>query len=316
MFGKKYSNISDNRRLRFHHFLEDKIYSVMRKYGIKGSNRLGNIIQNVIPLPSIDGPVIVRTNLGFYMLVDPLKDHGLEKNIFAYGVYEKGTLNFLISILNLGDIFFDVGANIGLMSITAAIVVGTQGQIYSFEPLSEVYNVLQYNITLNQLKNVKTNKIALGSKEESRMIYEKPHISKGSASFLKTDNSLNGEQIQIQTVDKFISQNNIGKIKAIKIDVEGWELEVLKGATHLLSRRDAPIIIIEYSNMHPIYKGEQIDIFNFILNINNYDIYKLKRGNNAISSLYKISSPEKLPWHDNLFCFLPCHRERVGSHMF
>lgn len=315
MCKKMYSNLSDDRRLRFHRFLEEKIYSVMRKYGIRGSNRLGQAIQNVIPLPSVDGPTIVRTNLGFYMLVDPLNDQGLEKNIFTYGTYERGTLNFLNSVLTAGDIFFDVGANIGLMSITAAIVVGTKGQIYSFEPLSDIYNVLQYNITLNQLHNITAYKIALGSKEESRIIYEHPEISRGSASLLKTENSSKGELIQIQTVDKFVYQNNIEKIRAIKIDVEGWELEVLKGATHLLSRRDAPIIIIEYSNMHPVYNGKPIDIYDFILNINNYEIYKLKRGNNAIGSLCKVDSPEKLPWHDNLFCFLPFHRECSACHM-
>lgn len=90
----------------------------------------------------------------------------------------------------------------------------------------------------------------------------------------------------------------------LKIDVEGWELEVFKGSKNLLSGENAPIVCVEYTEEHPTYNGSSIDIYNFILTINRYKIFRLQKSKEVSSKLVQIKSIRDLPKYDNLFCFL------------
>ena len=98
--------------------------------------------------------------------------------------------------------------------------------------------------------------------------------------------------------------------------MEGWELEVLKGGRNILSRADAPILCIEYSKLHPLYGGTAENIYAYISDINHYQVYRLIRGKERVSKLIKINAIHDLPEHDNIFCFLPCHKETIDKHLF
>jgi len=312
MITREYTDLSSDRRIKFSRFLETNILSTLANHGFKGISKLRKIAKKT--MPSVTEPVIVPTTLGFRLLVDPIKDKGLENILYHHGIYEAGTLYILRNILNPQDIFFDVGANIGLMSITASTVVGNKGHVYSFEPLKDICDIIQINIKINEIQNISVYNKALGSKKDRKPIFEHGEI-RGSASLIKTEYNDREHIIEIDTVDNFISENKIEKVKAIKIDVEGWELEVLKGSNNLLSSIDAPIIIIEYSNLHPVHNGCLIDIYNFLLAVNKYEIYKLKRGKEVVSPLVKIETDKQLPEHDNLFCFLPSHKGKVSINL-
>ena len=111
-------------------------------------------------------------------------------------------------------------------------------------------------------------------------------------------------------------ENRINRVDCIKIDVEGWELEVLKGAANTLSGPTAPICIIEYSTLHPTYGGDTQDIYTLLCENNSYRIFCLKRGKEKPSRLLEIEDKENLPKHDNLFCFMPEHIEKLPSRIF
>ncbi len=90
----------------------------------------------------------------------------------------------------------------------------------------------------------------------------------------------------------------------LKIDVEGYELEVLKGGKNLLENSNAPDICIEYSINHPQFGGSSSEVFRFIKDINKYRVYKLKYRREIPSKLVEIHTEQDLPRADNLFCFL------------
>ncbi len=270
--------------------------------------RLCRIIFSLF-MPASDKGGICPTLYGFEILLNQL-DKGIERVIYYHGVYEAGTLYVLKECLREGDVFLDVGANIGFISLAAASFVGTSGKVYSFEPLPETFEMLRTNLSINNITNVGIYNIALGSTKESMPIYDNDKFGRGSASLMRLNGAQNnGREISVDTLDAFISCAKVNNIRMLKIDVEGYELEVLEGAKKLLSHSNAPIICIEYSNIHPIKGGKPLDIYRFIKRVNDYQVYKLRRGKSIPSKLVRIERADELPYHDNLFCFLRRHLE-------
>ena len=259
-------------------------------------------------------PVICSTAHGFKMLLNPARDalRGIEPTIFLTGTYETGTLHVFRKILRRGDVVIDIGANIGLMSLYAAKLVGKAGEIMSFEPMMEEYDVLLKNIHLNRFEHVHAHNIALGAKNERKWIYAHPEINRGSSSLVKSSGGIAVTEVEIATLDDFLflhpKKNNI---RLVKIDVEGWELEVLKGAKSLLASRHAPALCVEYSSAHPLEGGELTEIWRFLSSVNSYRCFKLMLGKEKVSQLIPVRDVPDLPTHDNLFCFLPYQLEQL-----
>jgi len=256
----------------------------------KGSSRLGSLVAKLLT-PKPKGPTLVQTRHGFDIIcMDPINDRGVERQLYLYGTYEAGTLSIMEKCLRKGDIFIDVGANIGLMSIFASQIVGSNGKIYSFEPEPETFAILKKNIEINKIENIYIYNFALGDKKSKAFIYTNPYAGRGSASLIKPVDQKDSKkyEVSIETLDDFISTHDIKKVRMLKIDVEGWELNVLKGADRLLKSSQAPIISIEYSKFTQAKGGKLLDLYYYILSINNYHIYKLRKGKEIPSRLVKI----------------------------
>ena len=246
---------------------------------------------------------MVETTFGFKIHLDPLFDKNIENVIYERGVYEQGTVSVLQDFLRSGDTFVDVGANIGWLSLVAANKVGNQGQVYAFEPVPSTFEILTSNKELNQFSQITLNQFALGNKEEILTIYPEKE-NRGGASILNHQ-SENGIQIEVRILDKLKLESTIN---VIKIDVEGFELDVLKGAINTI-KKDKPNLIIEHS-IDRNNTAEQFEIYNWLLELEIYKIYKLKNGKERKSILIEIKSHQDLPEHDNIFCIPNKRRNR------
>jgi hypothetical protein len=135
---------------------------------------------------------------------------------------------------------------------------------------------------------------------------------------MKPSEGLTGHKstIDIDKLDDVVIEKAIQSIRMMNIDVEGWELEVLKGSRNLLSRSDAPILCIECSKLHPVQGGTTENIYTFVTEINRYQVYRLSRGKERISKLIEIETIDDLPKHDNIFCLMPHHKERLDKSLF
>ena len=172
---------------------------------------------------------------------------------------------------------------------------------------------LTYNIRINHKTNVQTFSLALGSKDDRATVYEHASVSRGSATLIRPDRASDGHPIRVRTLDEVVSTNPLHQIRCVKIDVEGWELEVLKGSPDLLTSPNAPILLIEYSRLHPVHGGRPTDIYDLLRSANSYELYALTRGKAEPSALRLIEHVDQLPYHDNIFCFLPAHRRQLPS---
>lgn len=280
-----------------------KLIQPLVNTNIKGSSRLARIISKLfIPKPEKNG-VVIKTIYDFELLVDPVKDIGVERSLYYLGTYEQGTLHIIKNILTGGNTFVDVGANIGLMSVFASQIVGKSGRVISFEANPDTKKILEYNLSLNNIGNVTTSGFALGSENGEGKIYTNLHINRGSASLLKSENSGENYPVKIIRLDQF-KEIDLSEIHLMKIDIEGYELEALKGSEEILKRINAPMLIIECSKERENYNGSADEIYHYLKKLNSYRFFKLKKSKEKISELIEIKTAGELPSHSNIFCFL------------
>lgn len=161
----------------------------------------------------------------------------------------------LISRLQLGDIVYDIGANIGFYTILLAKVVGEKGEVVAFEPEKESFERLQDNLKLNSLTNVRTFKKALGNEMGEAKLYLGQTI--GNFSLVKTyGKEIDYQKVEIVKGDWLVKTQNLPIPTAVKIDVEGYEYAVLQGLRYTLSRPNLKIICCE---VHPLLLPSGVD---------------------------------------------------------
>jgi FkbM family methyltransferase len=140
---------------------------------------------------------------------------------------------------------FDVGANIGATSIEYAEVF-KDADIYSFEPVKSTYNILKSST--HSEKRINTYNCALGKEETRVTIHLRSNNELNSINPQRNvawESDIGKEEIDVNTVDNFCSTNNINEIDILKIDTEGFELNVLSGASNMLSRNKIKYIYAE-----------------------------------------------------------------------
>lgn len=281
-------------------------YLSLYLYGLKGVGYLRKKLCSWLVSPP-EGSSICPTLFDVDILVDPSDSIG--KSIYYYGEYEAGTLSVLKDFLRAGDVFLDVGAYIGFHACVVAKFVGKSGLVYAIEPNPEIYKILLTNIRINKLTNISSLEIALGAEESETYIYDCNRTNVGAASLIRPQgvSEESGKLVRVTTIDRLIENKQLRIPTLIKIDVEGFELNVLKGAKTLLEGSQAPMLCVEYSNLHPQCHGAPRDIYRLIKSVNDYSFYKLKHGKEEPSKLVRITREQELPDHDNVFCFLNKH---------
>ncbi|MNK33139.1 Methyltransferase domain protein [compost metagenome] len=156
----------------------------------------------------------------------------------------------------------DVGANIGEVSLGLAYRY-PNASVYGFEPHPVTFQKLKNNHSLNQMKNVQLLNLGLGSKK-SEVHFEERAIGNPGMNRVTADPGKSAHQIQITTLDSFIAENQVPEVSVIKIDVEGYEHEVLKGAVDLLTHTK-PVLFIELDDSNLMEQGSNAtDFIQFI----------------------------------------------------
>lgn len=198
----------------------------------------------------------------FYMQLNP-SEH-IQQQLFWYGYYEKELGTLIKKILEPGDVFLDVGANIGYFSLLAAKQQAT-AKVIAFEPISSVFEKLEENISINNAKNVTAIKVAVGKKNEDKEIFIAGADNMGMSSFQKPDNySGVTEMVRVITIDEWIRTSGLSKINLIKFDIEGSELAALEGMNEAL-QNFKPLIITEINPAAlKAFNLVPADIFNYL----------------------------------------------------
>ena len=146
-----------------------------------------------------------------------------------------------VSHLREGMTVMDVGANLGLYSLLASRAVGPSGKVYAFEPVPEIFARLKEHIALNNAANVIPVPIALSNEKGVAKMSVR---GSGSSFFRHLSNEF--VEVQVERLDDFVEREGIERVDAIKIDVEGAELKVIRGADKTI-RHNKPILMVEFN---------------------------------------------------------------------
>lgn len=166
--------------------------------------------------------------------------------IYWRGAHDWAPIFVLEDNLNKGDTFIDVGANQGEYTLWAARKIGKMGFIVAYEPSEDLFGQLSTNITLNESISppIHLRKIGLSDKPGKLKLYTKPGKNEGVNTLFPTkDHACLVGEVPLTTLDLEIQRLEITKLSLMKIDVEGAELHVLKGAKHTLAVLKPKLII-------------------------------------------------------------------------
>jgi FkbM family methyltransferase len=158
-----------------------------------------------------------------------------------FGVFEVATVRRLRSLLRPGDRAIDVGANIGFMTLHMASRVGTAGQVHSFEPVPGNRARLEQAIADNGFPQVHVHPEGLGEKADHTVIYDFTSSGAHAESSLRPLHAnATAVPCEIVRLDEVVTD----PVRLIKVDVEGAEVGVFRGATELI-RACKPHLIVE-----------------------------------------------------------------------
>lgn len=183
----------------------------------------------------------VTTNLRRYGLkfrYDPNSYIG--QYVYYRGIFEEKILRTIEECLLPGDTFVDVGANIGLHTVVAAKLIGPQGRVIAFEPQSMCRARVLQNISLNDLQNVKLHPYAVGREPGTAKIYNIDGSNDGQATLRPERENCPHEDVSVVPLDSMAVSDCV-----MKIDVEGAEMEVIRGAWKTLQEQRARHVFVE-----------------------------------------------------------------------
>lgn len=157
------------------------------------------------------------------------------------GRAERATLE---KIVRPGMTVLDVGGNIGLYTVLLSRLVGPAGRVVSFEPDPELFRLLRENCALNGCTNVEAHNLALGRRRD-RLVLRKLILNSGDNTLGQGGSRHFRQEVAIEVValDEFLPGL---RPDLVKIDVQGWELEVLRGMERLLATEPPPALLLEF----------------------------------------------------------------------
>src|SRR6185503_6199401 len=144
--------------------------------------------------------------------------------------YEPETFRFFRENVKKGDTVLDIGGHIGLFAVVAARLAGPTGKVFSFEPTPYTRGVMKKVIDLNNCSEmIEIREEAISSQSGSAVFFDTGDTISNANSLVKTERSKQEIPVTLVSVDEFASEHRLN-VDCMKIDVEGAELDVLKGA--------------------------------------------------------------------------------------
>jgi FkbM family methyltransferase len=196
-------------------------------------------------------PVWVQIEPQVKMLLD--SNDLISRVILETGVWDEATWLAIQRQLSGGATFVDIGAHEGYCSLKAARIVGPNGRVLAIEPNPEMVRVLRDNVLASAATVISIEPLACSDSEAVADLFVAGQFNTGSSSLSETNAGLGGAvrttyRVPTCRVDSIVQRSGVSRVDVVKIDVEGSEFQVLKGAQETLARY-RPVLVVELDDV-------------------------------------------------------------------
>lgn len=217
---------------------------------------------------------VATVDLPWGMQIDVNLNDSIGSEIFKQRIFDLAVSECAWRLLSLGDHALDAGGNIGYMTLLFAGKVGESGRVHSFEPHPQVGEALEKNVARVNRRNgasplVTVHHCALGSSRGEASLFESDYfaINQGTASIahVPEDEQKPGSKrhmVEVETLDELFPTESFA---LLKVDVEGFELEVLQGAEKLLSSGRVAHVIYEDHTLGGSGLGDRLTSYGYTI---------------------------------------------------
>lgn len=171
---------------------------------------------------------------------------------------------FIARHVPVGGTFVDAGANIGAYSLAAARQVGPEGRLLAFEAHPGTHEFLRWNLEANGFGWAKTFQVALGE-QEAAITLEVEEANPGETHVASGPPEANAARVRMRRLDDVLREEGVAAIDYLKIDVEGFELPVLRGAMRVLAASPRVAVQTEMQARHAARYGHDLDDIGLLL---------------------------------------------------
>jgi len=222
-------------------------------------------------------------------------DEGIDLSIYIFGAFEHSTVKALKTLVKEGDTVFDIGANIGSHTLNLAKTVHPHGHVVAFEPTDFAFQKLKNNLALNpSLEAIVTaEQIYLTANRNDQVqdyLYSSwPLHSESNLHQKHFGKLMSAQNATAERLDDYIQRKGITQLRAIKLDVDGHELQVLQGAIQCLERF-RPILVMELA---PYLYNEKPDSFEKLLELLKKYKYRYRTYGSRIAQVLNAAQLRK-----------------------
>jgi FkbM family methyltransferase len=190
----------------------------------------------------------------------------------------------LYPLIGKDNVVFDVGSNLGDVCLTAATLVGPGGKVYAFEPDPVSYAKLTENLARNSFQNIVASQLGLGEVPGTLTMKVNSPGNRGGNRVATESGPAGADSfpVNIETIDRFVTQQQVSRVDVIKVDVEGFEMQVLRGARETLLRW-RPALFVEVVNRNLCDQGTSSEALIGYLRDLGYRIWQARTGQELAS---------------------------------
>lgn len=225
----------------------------------------------------------LSVGVGAGLRIDPARSNPA----YATGANELPVQQALAAHLAPGGVFYDVGANIGFLTVIGARLAGPAGRVYAFEPVPANVDAVRRNVALNRFDNVEVVEVALSNRSGTGELA----LAAYSGGSVLADAGTPPDQagvlsVRLACIDELVEQGGLRPPTFVKIDVEGAELAVLEGMARTAVRH-RPVILCEVDDAEPAPLQHKLQACAAWLSAHGYDVSELPSSYEGIRWLVK-----------------------------
>lgn len=205
------------------------------------------------------------------------------ERILWSGVYERPLIEFLQKRETAGWCSIDAGANVGAVTLALAKFSGAAGRVIAFEPGPPNLKRLKANLELNPELSARVRVVAQGLSDKPGTLYWEEESGNPGNALLRASETDKTSAVPVTRIDDYLSANPVERLDFIKIDVEGMELAVLRGAAQTVAHFK-PIVYFETLTRYVGMRSEKVyeGFHNFFVNDHGYRLHRLTADGDAV----------------------------------